>query len=119
MSGTDFTTLKWAKSYIQIHSPSARGEIDRLEADSKFFRSLVVISVAFAVHFLAVERTPSLGLASVVLGAMAYWRYRDQRWKMTQLSYATAVILHETKTRATSRSAERRHRAEGIRSTES
>jgi len=93
----EFTTLKWAKSYIQIHAPLARTEIDRLEADSKFFRSLVVISAPIALHFLMTERIPSMGVASGVLGLMAYWRFRDQRWKSTQLSYATAVILHNTK----------------------
>jgi hypothetical protein len=28
---------------------------------------------------------------------MSYSRYVDQRWKATQLTYATAVILHATK----------------------
>jgi hypothetical protein len=90
-----FTTLKWAKAFIQIHAPHARAEIDRLEADSKFFRSLVVVAIAMTLHFLLVERSPAIGLASAVLGLMAFWRYCDQRWKMSELSYATAVILHK------------------------
>jgi len=28
---------------------------------------------------------------------MAYLRYCEQRWKLTELSYATAVILHTTR----------------------
>ena len=31
----DFSTLKWAKVYIQVKAPAVRVEIDRLEADSK------------------------------------------------------------------------------------
>ena len=92
-----FTTLKWAKSYVQIHAPEARVEIDRFDANSKFFRSLVVIWLVVAAHFFLHERAPGMGVVSLVMGAMSYQRFVDQRWKMTELSYATAVILHATK----------------------
>ena len=92
--GGSFTTLKWAKTYIQIKAQPARVEIDRLEADQKFFRSLVVISVLFAAHFLLREAAPVAGIASVVLGVLSYQRYLEQRWKMSELIYATAVIVH-------------------------
>jgi hypothetical protein len=94
---SDFTTLKWTKAYIQLHAQHARTEIDRLEADSKFFRSFVVVSILMTLHFLLKERLPGLAIASVALGAMAYSRYCEQRWKMTELSYGTAVILDATK----------------------
>jgi hypothetical protein len=90
---SDFTTLKWAKAYIQVAAQHARGEIDRLEADSKFFRSLVVVSVAIAAHFLVRERLVVAGGACLVLAVLARKRYVDQRWKMTELCYATAVIV--------------------------
>lgn len=99
---SDFTTLKWCKSYIQINASHARTEIDRYEADSKFFRSLVVISIALAAHFVLREGSVSLGLACLALTAGAVWRYRDQRWKMTELSYATAVILDATAAKSVS-----------------
>jgi hypothetical protein len=89
-----FTTLKWAKAYIQIKAPPARAEIDRLEADQKFFRSLVVIAAAFAAHFLLREASPAAGVAAIVLGVLAYQRYLEQRWKMSELIYATVVIAH-------------------------
>jgi hypothetical protein len=91
--GGDFTTLKWARAYIQIKSAAARVEIDRLEADQKFFRSLVVISSAFALHFLLREASLVAALAALALAVLAYHRYRDQRWKMTELIFATAVIV--------------------------
>jgi hypothetical protein len=93
--GGSFTTLKWAKTYIQIKAQPARVEIDRLEADQKFFRSLVVISVLFAAHFLLREAAPVAGIASVVMGVLSHQRYLEQRWKMSELIYATAVIVHE------------------------
>jgi len=91
-----FTTLKWAKSYITIHCPQARAEIERLEADQKFFRSLVLIAVGLAIHFL-IGRQGALGVASVGMAILSFSRYCEQRWKMTELTYATAVIFHATK----------------------
>ncbi|HEY2383998.1 MAG TPA: hypothetical protein VGK48_22720 [Terriglobia bacterium] len=37
--------LTWSESLIRLGSASAKGELDRLEADSKFFRSLAVVAV--------------------------------------------------------------------------
>jgi hypothetical protein len=89
----DFTTLKWVKTYVQIKAPGARVEIDRLEADSKFFRSMVIVSLLFAAHFLFRERAPVIGGAALVMCVLSYQRFRQQRWKTTELSYATAVIV--------------------------
>ena len=96
LASSDFSTLKWCKTYIQLNASQARTEIDRYEADSKFFRSLVVVSIAIAAHFLFRQGNVGLGLACLALTAGANWRYRDQRWKMTELSYGTAVILEAT-----------------------
>jgi hypothetical protein len=60
------TPLKWAKAYILVNAQHARIEIDRLEAEQKFFRSL----------------------AAVVLGVLAYHCSLEQRWKGTELLYA-------------------------------
>ena len=94
--GSDFSVLKWARTYVQIKAPAARVEIDRLEADSKFFRGLVVISVLAAVHFFLREQSPAAGVVALVMVALSYHRYRQQRWKMTELSYVTAVVVHAT-----------------------
>jgi hypothetical protein len=96
IAGGDFTTLKWARTYIQLKAPEARIEIDRLEADSKFFRSLVVVSMAGAGHFMLRDRAPDLAAFALLMAALSYRRYRQQRWKSTELSYATAVIIHRT-----------------------
>jgi hypothetical protein len=80
-----------------VNGQHARAEIDRFEADSKFFRSFVVIAAVMSPHFFVFERRPLVGLGFVALGLGAYLRYRDQRWKMTELCYATAVILEASK----------------------
>lgn len=97
LKGGEFTTLKWAKSYIQIHSPGARAEIDLLEAHSKFFRSLVIVAAALAAHFLLREGSLYLSLGAATLAALSYRRYLDRRWAATELSYGTVVVLHSTR----------------------
>lgn len=90
----EFTPLKWAKVYVQLKAAGARPEIDRLEADSKFFRSLVVVSAAFTAHFMLREQSPAMGLATIVVGILSFLRFVERRWQMTELTYATAVIAH-------------------------
>jgi hypothetical protein len=94
----DWSMLQWARAYIQVKAQHARVEIDRLEVDQKFFRSLVIIAVAFAAHFFLHEATPVAGVVAVVGGLVSYQRYREQRWKMTELIYGTAVIVSKTGT---------------------
>jgi hypothetical protein len=94
--GADLSTLKWARVFIQVKAGNARVEIDRLEADQKFFRSLIVISPLFAAHFWFHEAAPIAGLVSIGMGVLSYYRYLDQRWKMSELIFATAVIAHRT-----------------------
>jgi hypothetical protein len=43
------TPYKWARMSIRLRNAGAMQEIDRLEADSKFFRSLTVVLVILAV----------------------------------------------------------------------
>jgi hypothetical protein len=93
LAKSEFTLLKWAKTYIQVQASQARSEIDRLDADSKFFRSLVVVSVALTLHFLLGEHSTRMALASLLMTLLAYRRYRDRRWSMTELSYGSAVIV--------------------------
>lgn len=103
--GGEWTTLKWARAYIEVKAQHARVEIDRLEADQKFFRSLVVIGVAFAAHFL-LHAALFAGLVAIAMAALAYRRYIDRRWKMTELTYGTAVIASIVESDAAPRLAE-------------
>ncbi len=93
LADAQLSVLKWARAYIQVKSASARPEIDRLEAEQKFFRSLVVIAVLFAAHFLLRERDLIAAGIALVVAALFYQRYLDRRWSMTQLIFATAVIV--------------------------
>jgi hypothetical protein len=93
MDGAELSTLKWARAYIQVRSAGARVEIDRLEAEQKFFRSFVVIALLFAVHFIVREGALFGGILCMIMAVLSYQRYLDRRWTMTELIYATAVII--------------------------
>jgi hypothetical protein len=41
----DDNRLTWSESFLRVGSGAAKGELDRLEADSKFFRSLAVVAI--------------------------------------------------------------------------
>lgn len=75
LSGNELANnFKWSRAFIRLNKPELAAEIDRLEADSKFFRSLTVLT---AVGWLA---------------AGAYW----QKWSALALSASLIVvwILH-------------------------
>jgi hypothetical protein len=79
---------QWARAWLRMHSPEATAELDRLEADSKLFRSLTVIALAALVcwstfpHLVAYE----LPLTIAVL-LFSLWRYCDLRQKMVRACY--------------------------------
>jgi hypothetical protein len=97
IDGGQFSTFKWARTYVGVHNPAARVEIDRFEATSKFFRGMVVIASALFAHFLLRDRQLPLSLGAVLVGVLSFNRFCDQRWKMTEQAYATAIIQHATK----------------------
>ena len=94
LQNSGLSVLKWARAYIQVKSAAARPEIDRLEAEQKFFRGLVVVGPILAAHFFVGEQSLLAGAASVAFSALAYQRYLDRRWAMTELIFATAVIVN-------------------------
>jgi hypothetical protein len=82
-------TFRWAKAYIQLRHPKALVEINRLEADSKFFRSFVVVLVLAFPILLARGQGSKVVLAILLLplAALCFWRYAERRWKSTRLAY--------------------------------
>ena len=82
-------TFRWAKAYIQMCHPKAIVEINRLEADSKFFRSFVVVLVLAVPILLARGQGVEVVVAIVLLplAALCFWRYAERRWKSTRLAY--------------------------------
>lgn len=93
-AGSDdpMNTFSWAKSVLLLRWPSAAANVERYEADSKFFRSLVVVGVAIAAIALA---QGAVGAAVVIAGlaAACFWRYAERRYKSTLWAYRHVIVL--------------------------
>lgn len=87
-------TFQWCKAWLTSENEAALQGVQRLEADSKFFRSLVVVMVAILVSpAWSPSRSPLLLAAAAGLLLLALWRYMEQRWKATNLAYWSVITL--------------------------
>jgi hypothetical protein len=78
---------QWARVWVRLHSAEATAELDRLEADSKLFRSLAVLLVAIIFGWAIVPHFPGgLPLAGAGL-VVSLWRYCELRQKMVRSCY--------------------------------
>jgi hypothetical protein len=86
-------TFQWARAVLLSQHPSAAEDVHRLEADSKFFRSLLVVCVLAAAVFLAAGRWPE-GLCALLLALPCFARYYERRLKSTTQAYIHVITLH-------------------------
>lgn len=91
-------TFKWAKSMLMLQAPAAYADVQRHEAESKFFRSLAVALPV--VGLLAASRPldpplgpPVLASLTLLLIGLSYWRYAEQRFKSTEAAYMHVITL--------------------------
>jgi len=87
---------QWARTWLDSHSPEVTANLDRLEADSKLFRSLVVLCLIAIPVLIGVAIATSGGwtvrrIASIVIAfagvLFSLWRYCDLRNKMIRRCY--------------------------------
>lgn len=94
---------QWCRDWLQLYSPQAVREPDRLQANSKFFRSLVVVNTSFVALFWLVPRFRETYSGSVIrdllwmascllVTVFAFLRYSDLRWKAVHHVYRLYVI---------------------------
>lgn len=88
--------FQWCKARLLFERPEALAKVERFEADSKFFRSLVVLFAVLAPAFF-VGRAWLLGGLAMVMLFMAFWRYVDQRLKATTHAYWYLITLEADK----------------------
>ena len=82
--------FQWSKAKLTIEHPQAMEAVQRFEADSKFFRSLVILCIliiAVLVPLKWLDHGSALTWVCVPIGLLAFWRYVDQRLKATQQAY--------------------------------
>ncbi len=84
--------FQWCKARLTLKHPEAMATVQRFEADSKFFRSLVVVLIVL-IPWALVERRLAVALVSAGLLILALWRYVDQRLKSTNQAYWLIITL--------------------------
>ena len=94
--------FQWSKARLTKDFPDGLLAVQRFEADSKFFRSFVVVlGTLTLLYALRYKSSPYNWLASAVcfVGMLpALWRYIDQRFKATQQAYWFVITLEAMKT---------------------
>lgn len=86
-------TFQWSRSVLLAKSPAAAEDVHRLEADSKFFRSLlVVIIIAFLVFFTGGKTIE--GFLTLWLVVPCFVRYYERRLKSTTQAYIHIITLY-------------------------
>jgi len=98
-------TYQWSRVVLRLLAPTALAVVTRIEADSKFFRSLFVVFALLAIcsiaHLPGYERLPLSVAFMLVLAALSYWRYAEQRHKGTVEAYRTVLVLFSMGEKAT------------------
>jgi hypothetical protein len=88
-------TFQWSRSILIAKCPAAAEDVHRLEADSKFFRSLLVVSALAAIVFFSDGKNVE-GLVALALIVPCFARYYERRLKSTTQAYVHLVTLYRT-----------------------
>jgi 8-oxo-dGTP pyrophosphatase MutT (NUDIX family) len=89
---TAVNTFQWSKARLAIEHPESLATVQRFEADSKFFRGLVIVLLLLIIWW-AVHGRCGITLACMGLLLMALWRYMEQRHKATNQAYWSVITL--------------------------
>lgn len=86
-------TFQWARAVLIAKNPDAAGDVHRLEADSKFFRSLVVVCALSSAAFFSSGQSAE-GLVVMALTLPCFARYCERRLKSTTQAYIHVISMH-------------------------
>ena len=93
-------TFTWAKTLLLARAPAAAADVQRYEAESKFFRSLLVVLPAMGLlaggQWLFEMRwglAAAAVLLPIALTPLCFRRYAEQRRKSTEWAYSYAISL--------------------------
>lgn len=85
-------TFQWSKALLAKEHAESLATVQRFEADSKFFRSFVIVLIVLVGVWICQQQW-----MLVFLGAMlilpALWRFMDQRFKATNQAYWSVITL--------------------------
>jgi hypothetical protein len=106
LAGTDrpegFNVYKWSRTWTMIQSAPAMSEIERLQANSKFFRGMVGVSAVAAITSFAagIPFHDFGGVMCILFACASFLRYSDIRWKAVQQTYGVYIALRTIERRA-------------------
>lgn len=90
--------FKWSSAWLLKHEPAMYESVERLVAESKFFRSLILVS--FASAFLVLPTTPANGTLAIALFILSFFstiRYLTQRKKSITTAYEYVLTAFDKK----------------------
>jgi len=88
--------FQWSKIWLSEKHPEGLFAVQRFEADSKFFRSFVIVLPVLTGIFACQGRYEA-ALVCFILIVPAVWRYVEQRFKATQQAYWFILALESLK----------------------
>lgn len=83
--------FQWSKARLMLEKPQALEAVQRFEADSKFFRSLLIVLCVVLVWATIQSRLLIAPLGLLLI--LAFWRYVEQRLKATSQAYRHVITL--------------------------
>ncbi len=88
--------FQWCKVHLALQHRETLPAIERFEADSKFFRSFIVVLV-IALGWMLIAGAWASALGCALLLPFVVWRYIDQRSKAVNQAYYFIIAEHATK----------------------
>ena len=88
-------TYQWSRAVLIASSPLAADDVHRLVADSKFFRSMMIVCVLVAIVLLSEGHTLQ-GVVALVLVPPCFARYYERRLKSTTQAYLHVITMYRT-----------------------
>src|SRR5258706_1686733 len=93
-------SFQWSKALLAFEHHESLAAVQRFEADSKFFRCLVVVMVVLAAILAVGMIRPTAHVAAnagtllavtLVVALLGMWRYMEQRYKATNQAYWSVI----------------------------
>ncbi len=91
-ASTAINAFQSCKATLALKHPEALATVQRFEADSKFFRSLLVV-LPIVIPWAVLTNRLAIVIVVLPLLILAFWRYVDQRVKATNQAYWYMIVL--------------------------
>lgn len=85
--------FKWSCGWLLKHHQPMYDEVERVMAESKFFRSMILVSVIAAC--IIIRSHPLLSIPLFILTLFSLVRYLTQRKKSINMAYEYIITAHE------------------------